>query len=86
MRWKVSSSSRPAHLRHGDRMGRQPKSYSQADRLMQMIRTLASRAVTVNEVAESFAITRRQVYRDLSRIQEDGHPLTPPAYGERNDC
>lgn len=56
-------------------MGRQPKSYSQADRLMQMIRTLASRAVTVNELAHSFAITRRQVYRDLSRIQEDGHPL-----------
>jgi predicted DNA-binding transcriptional regulator YafY len=56
-------------------MGRQPKSYSQADRLMQMVRTLASRAVTVNELAESFAITRRQVYRDLDRIQEEGHPL-----------
>jgi predicted DNA-binding transcriptional regulator YafY len=57
-------------------MGRQPKSYSQADRLMEMIRTLASRTVTVNELAESFAITRRQVYRDLDRIQEEGHPLT----------
>jgi predicted DNA-binding transcriptional regulator YafY len=35
---------------------------------MQMVRTLASRAVTVNELAESFAITRRQVYRDLDRL------------------
>ena len=56
-------------------MGRLPKSYSQADRLIRMIRTLASRAVTVGELAGAFGITRRQVYRDLDRIQYEGHPL-----------
>jgi proteasome accessory factor B len=40
-----------------------------------MVRVLASRAVTVNELAEECGITRRQVYRDLARIQEEGHPL-----------
>jgi len=58
------------------RKGRHPKKYSQAERLAQMIRVLASRAVTVNELAEECGITRRQVYRDLARIQEEGHPLT----------
>lgn len=40
-----------------------------------MMRTLASRAVTVNDLAGEFGITRRQVYRDLAQIQEQGHPL-----------
>jgi predicted DNA-binding transcriptional regulator YafY len=40
-----------------------------------MIRVLASRNVTVNELAQEFGITRRQVYRDLEHIQEQGHPL-----------
>jgi proteasome accessory factor B len=57
-------------------MGRRPKQYSQADRLARMMRTLASRACTVGDLAQEFAITRRQVYRDLERIEEEGHPLT----------
>ncbi|MGH7209386.1 MAG: helix-turn-helix transcriptional regulator [Nitrospiraceae bacterium] len=56
-------------------MGRLAKRYSQADRLIRMIRTLASRAATVQELAAAFGVTRRQVYRDLGRVQEEGHPL-----------
>lgn len=55
--------------------GRRPKRYSQADRLARMMRTLSSRAVTVNDLAGEFSITRRQVYRDLAQIEEEGHPL-----------
>ena len=40
-----------------------------------MMRTLSSRAVTVNDLAGDFSITRRQVYRDLAQIEEEGHPL-----------
>ena len=39
------------------------------------MRALASRAMTVKDLAEEFEITRRQVYRDIDRIQEEGHPL-----------
>ena len=39
------------------------------------MRTLASRAVTINDLAGDFSITRRQVYRDLAQIEEEGHPL-----------
>ena len=39
------------------------------------MRTLASRAVTVNDLAGEFSISRRQVYRDLAQIEEEGHPL-----------
>lgn len=58
------------------RRGRRPKRYSQAERLSRMVRTLASLASTMNELAHEFDITRRQVYRDLQRIEEEGHPLT----------
>ena len=52
-------------------MGRRPKRYSQAERLALMVRALASRAWTVNDLAQEFAVTRRQVYRDLARIEEN---------------
>jgi proteasome accessory factor B len=55
--------------------GRRSKSYSQAERLSRMMRALASRGMTIRDMAEEFAIKRRQVYRDLARIQEEGHPL-----------
>jgi hypothetical protein len=42
-----------------------------------MIRALASRSITVNELAEEFSITRRQVYRDLEGIEEQGHSVGP---------
>jgi len=45
-----------------------------------MMRTLASRAVTVNDLAGEFGISRRQIYRDLAQIEEQGHPL------EQSDC
>lgn len=64
--------------------GRRPKKYSQADRLSRMMRALAARALTVNELAEEFSITRRQVYRDLNQIEAEGHPLVQDAdVGER---
>lgn len=40
-----------------------------------MMRTLSSRAVTINDLAEEFGVTRRQVYRDLAEIENEGHPL-----------
>jgi predicted DNA-binding transcriptional regulator YafY len=40
-----------------------------------MMRALASRSITLNELAHEFGITRRQVYRDLNCIEEQGHPL-----------
>ena len=55
--------------------GRKRGAYTQADRLARMMRTLASRAVTINELADEFGITRRQVYRDLAEIEDEGHPL-----------
>ncbi len=55
--------------------GRRPKAYSQAERLARMMRALASRAMAVKDLSEEFGVTRRQVYRDLDRIQEEGHPL-----------
>ncbi len=56
--------------------GRRAKSYSQAERIARMMRALASRGMTIREMAEEFAIERRQVYRDIARIEEEGHPLT----------
>lgn len=56
-------------------IGRRPKKYSQVERIERMMRTLASRSCTVNDLAREFAITRRQAYRDLERIEEAGHPL-----------
>jgi predicted DNA-binding transcriptional regulator YafY len=32
--------------------------------------------MSVNELAHEFDVSRRQVYRDLERIEEQGHPLT----------
>ena len=55
--------------------GRPARPFSQAERLGRMMRALASRAMTVRDLAEEFEITRRQVYRDIDRIQEEGHPL-----------
>src|SRR5262245_20272325 len=73
-------SASPSSLSHGSgttasRMGRRPKEYSQAERLALMIRALASRTWTVNDLAQEFAVSRRQVYRDLAHIEEQGHPL-----------
>jgi proteasome accessory factor B len=56
-------------------MGRRPKQYSQAERLALMSRALASRAWTVNDLAQEFTVSRRQVYRDLKQIEDEGHPL-----------
>ncbi|HET6676086.1 MAG TPA: WYL domain-containing protein [Nitrospiraceae bacterium] len=61
--------------------GRQPKPYNQADRLTRMMRALASRSVTLNDLVQEFGVTRRQVYRDLERIQEQGHPLEQNGVG-----
>lgn len=55
--------------------GRRPKAYSQAERFARMVRALASRSMTIQDLADTFKVTKRQVYRDLDRIQEEGHPL-----------
>jgi proteasome accessory factor B len=41
-----------------------------------MMRVLTTRSITVNELAHEFGVSRRQVYRDLACIAEQGHPLT----------
>src|SRR5205807_6628415 len=39
---------------------------------------------TDNDLAQKIGITKRQVYRDLKRIEEEGHPLTQSdGLGER---
>lgn len=55
--------------------GRKPKAYSQADRLARIMRTLASRACTIKELAQEFSVSSRQVRRDLEEIEAEGHPL-----------
>lgn len=56
--------------------GRKRGIYTQADRLARMMRTLASRAITIQELAQDFRISSRQVRRDLAEIEAEGHPLT----------
>ena len=57
------------------RLGRRPKAYSQAERLARMIRALSSRSMSINDLSGEFGVSRRQIYRDIDRIQEEGHPL-----------
>ncbi len=55
--------------------GRRPKAYSQAERLTRMVRALSSRSMSLKDLSGEFGVSRRQVYRDIDRIQEEGHPL-----------
>jgi len=55
--------------------GRRPKQYSQATRLIRMIRILGSRPMTTQELAQEFGTTPRQVYRDRKQIEASGIPL-----------
>ena len=67
--------------------GRRAKAYSQADRIARMLRALASRSMTVKDLAEAFEVTKRQVYRDLDAMQEAGHPLEQSdGEGEKTWC
>ena len=49
--------------------GRRPKPYSQVERLVRMMRILAGRSMSVDELAHEFDVSRRQVYRDLERLK-----------------
>ena len=40
-----------------------------------MIRALSSRSMSIGDLSGEFGVSRRQVYRDIDRIQEEGHPL-----------
>ena len=65
--------------------GRRSKAYSQVERIERLVRILASRSVTVRDLAAQLLVTSRQVRRDLYRIEEEGHPLTySEDGGERN--
>jgi len=56
--------------------GRLPKKYSQAARLLDLIRILESRrGATVSELVEECQVTRRTVYRDLQVLADSGYPL-----------
>lgn len=56
--------------------GRQPKKYSQAARLHDLIRILEARyGATVDELVEECQVTRRTIYRDLQAVLEAGYPL-----------
>ena len=61
--------------------GRIAKPFSQAERLARMVRILASRSVTINDLADEFRVSRRQIRRDLIRIEEQGHPLSRQLQG-----
>ena len=56
--------------------GRRSKQYSQADRIVRIMRALASRGCTLKELAQEFAVSLRQAHRDLKEIEIAGHPLT----------
>lgn len=65
--------------------GRRPKAYSQIERIERLVRILASRSVTIRDLADQLLVTPRQVRRDLHRIEEEGHPLSySEDGGERN--
>jgi len=52
------------------------KSYSQAARVQGILRTLGARhGITIGELAEEFAVTKRTLYRDLKALGEAGYPL-----------
>jgi predicted DNA-binding transcriptional regulator YafY len=40
------------------------------------MRSLASRGCTLKDLAETFAVTTRQIRRDLAEIESEGHPVT----------
>lgn len=52
-----------------------PRPLARPMRLTRMLRALSIRSMTLKDLAEEFSVSRRQVYRDLDRIQEEGHPL-----------
>lgn len=56
--------------------GRPSTPFSQADRLVRMMRMLASRSVTIKELADEFQVSPRQIRRDLIRLEAQGHPLS----------
>lgn len=64
---------------------RSPKSYSQAARLQDMVRTFMARraGVTIEELVEIYDITRRTVYRDFDALAESGYPLYSVETGGR---
>jgi predicted DNA-binding transcriptional regulator YafY len=65
--------------------GRRPKAYSQVERIERLVRILASRSVTIRDLAHQLLVSPRQVRRDLHRIEEEGHPLSySEDGGERN--
>ncbi len=69
------SSSQPIQ-----KSGKTKKKYSQAARLVDVIRILKARyGATVEELAEECQVSRRTVYRDLEAIEEAGYPLTSEA-------
>jgi proteasome accessory factor B len=68
----MDSSKKKVKTRSG---GRPRKEYSQAVRLLRMMRALAGREWTIPELAEEFAITYRHVLRDLEQIRKAGFPL-----------
>jgi proteasome accessory factor B len=50
--------------------------YSQAARVQGILRTLGARhGITIGELAEEFAFTKRTLYRDLKALEEAGYPL-----------
>lgn len=55
--------------------GRPKKQYSQAERLLRVLRVLPSREWTVDELAREFGTSTRHVYRDLAQIRKSGYPL-----------
>ena len=68
----MDSSTKKVKTRSG---GRPRKEYSQAVRLLRMLRALSNREWTITDLAEEFDITYRHVLRDLEQIRHAGFPL-----------
>ena len=53
------------------------RSYSQATRVLGILRTLGARhGITIGELAEEFGVTKGTLYRNLKALEEVGNPLT----------
>jgi proteasome accessory factor B len=57
--------------------GKPAKKYSQAGRLHSLIRLLETRrGLTLDELAEEFAVDRRTIHRDLNAVEQAGYSVT----------
>lgn len=73
----MTSPPRPASLPRRARppLGRPKGAYHQTVKVLRLVRFLASRPWTADDLAQELGITKRTVYRHLAKLEEAGYPL-----------